>query len=302
MSRGDGAVTVSRATWTGHRSSLDASVNFTRPTDDGGMFECRYVRRNDEYFIAYVSSHTGCRHACRFCHLTQTGQTSFTPASVADLCEQMETVLDHHDRQAPGPRRMNVNFMARGEPLSSAPLMMGFSDFAARAGEAAAARNLDLRLNISTIMPEDSASLNLAKSLCHGPVRLYWSLYSLDPSFRKRWLPRSQDPTIAADRLAAWQELTGGDLILHWALIEGENDSAENGRRIAEFVRERGLRARLNLVRYNSHGEKTGREASPMSYARTLAALSGAMKLPGSKVVARVGLDVKASCGMFMTR
>ena len=70
-------------------SELDSSVNFIFDN----MMEARYVQRVPDYFICYLSSHDGCNKACRFCHLTQTGQTSFNEAGVAQYVEQAKHVL-----------------------------------------------------------------------------------------------------------------------------------------------------------------------------------------------------------------
>jgi adenine C2-methylase RlmN of 23S rRNA A2503 and tRNA A37 len=131
-------------------------------------------------------------------------------------------------------------------------------------------------------------------------VVLYWSLYSLDPAFRRRWLPRAQDPHRAMKRLLDWQNRAGGRVVLHWALIAGENDQDETFGRISDFVRNSGLEAKLNLVRYNPHSARTGTEAGEDRYAAALETIGAGLAVPGSKVVSRVGFDVKASCGMFM--
>ena len=132
------------------------------------------------------------------------------------------------------------------------------------------------------------------------PVTMFWSLYSLDPKFRKRWLPKAEAPPVIAARLRDWQE-AGGDLVLHWALIEGENDANETFSAIARFVRKERLRARLNLVRYNPHSDRVGREAGEDRYEAALETIGAEMRVPGSRTVPRVGFDVKASCGMFVT-
>lgn len=288
------------STWTEYRSEQDASVNWTRPTPDGGMLECRYVRRKPEYFIAYVSSHSGCRHACRFCHLTQTGQTTFRETPIQELEEQLSQVFGHYDRLGRQARRVNINFMARGEPLSSRVLLDGFGAFATIARRMAEARGLEHRINLSTIFPQDAAGVDLAGAFGEAPVRIYWSLYSLDKGFRKRWLPRAQDPQSVMAKLLEWQARAHGEVVLHWAMIDGQNDSDRDLQAIAEFVRGSGLRAKLNLVRYNPHSPKTGREALEARYEAALRIVGAAMSEPGSKVVSRVGFDVKASCGMFM--
>lgn len=301
----DGLATTGHANWSGIHSALDRSVNFSRGTPDGGMLECRYVRRSEAYFIVYVSTHSGCSHACRFCHLTQSRQVMFQPASIAELGEQLRQVLHHHDTRETPAGRMNINFMARGDPLSNPELMAGFGRFARLAVDEAASRGMTVNLNLSTIFPKDSDGVDLETVLRGWPVRIYWSLYALDPAFRKRWLPRAQNPEVALGRLLRWQAATGNEVIVHGALIAGENDRDEDFHAIAAMVKGSGLKARLNLVRYNpwtgaTGSQRAGQEAGEERYRAALEIIGGAMTLPRSKIVPRVGMDVMASCGMFL--
>jgi 23S rRNA (adenine2503-C2)-methyltransferase len=288
------------AAWRSLFSSLDASANFLRDTSDGGMVECRYVRRTPDYFIAYLSSHSGCRHACRFCHLTQTGQLTFSESSIEDLRDQAMQVLRHYDDVGAPAERMHVNFMARGDALSNHILTSRFADFAGPLTEEASRRNLGIRFNISTIFPRDAEDVDLVAAFAGFPVTLFWSLYSIDPSFRRRWMPRAAKPEASLARLVDWQSRTGGDVVLHWALIAGENDSTSDLRAIADLIENSGLQARFNLVRYNTWSERTGVEADAETLEEAMAILAPAMRTPGSRIVPRVGFDVKASCGMFI--
>jgi adenine C2-methylase RlmN of 23S rRNA A2503 and tRNA A37 len=66
-------------------SKIDHSANI--PTK-GLTIETRFVQRRPEYFIVYVSTHTGCVMKCKFCWLTQTGQTSFRHLDVESITRQ----------------------------------------------------------------------------------------------------------------------------------------------------------------------------------------------------------------------
>lgn len=286
--------------WDALASVEDRSVNFTRSTPDGGYLEARFVARTEEYAIAYISSHSGCRLACRFCHLTQTGQTMFSPATHPELLEQLRRVLQHMDEGQIRPPRLNVNFMARGEALANPHLTQNFAGFADPATREAAARGMTIRFNVSTVFPQDQ-DVDLVAAFGAHPVIPYWSLWSLDPAFRKRWVPRSEPPARSLERLVDWQARTGRDVVLHWGLILGENDRPQDLEAIARFLDGSGLRARLNLVRYNSWSDRTGQETDPKTLQRFLDDLSPLLAIPGSRIVPRVGRDVKASCGMFIT-
>jgi adenine C2-methylase RlmN of 23S rRNA A2503 and tRNA A37 len=155
--------------WDVLRSAEDRSVNFVRDTADRGRFEARFVARTDEYAIAYVSSHSGCRLACRFCHLTQTGQTMFSPATHWDLMSQLMRVLQHMDGEQIRPPRLNINFMARGEPLANPYITDTFGVFAARATEETQRRGMAVRFNLSTVFPSD-LDVDLSRAFGDWPV------------------------------------------------------------------------------------------------------------------------------------
>lgn len=289
------------------RAVEDESVNFVRLAP-GGAFEARYVRRTPEYFIAYLSSQAGCDRACRFCHLTATGQTSTACASIDDYLDQLRDVFAHHDAQTVRPIRANLNFMARGEPLLNE--ILRDRDLWSRFREAALdlAREHavhDVRFNVSTIMPtlpDDAPWPRLDRVLSDPGITLYYSLYSMRPSFRRRWLPKTVDPRAALRTLAAWQDATGNDVALHWAFIEGENDDEGTVDEIIAAVRESGLRPKFNAVRYNPFDERRGREPEEHVVEARFRQLADAFGDPSSRIVPRVGFSAKASCGMFVER
>lgn len=277
-------------------SQEDASVNWVTPNPDGGAFEARYVRREDDYFITYLSSHTGCKKACRFCHLTATRQVMMTPATGQDYLKQASDVMGHYLTQNKAAR-VNYNFMARGEPLANPNVIEAWSSVYEPLRDLAGENGLISKFNISTIMPED---LDLHSVFGDTGAQLYYSLYSMNPEFRKRWLPKAIDPLLALRRLADWQQTSGQLVALHWAFIAGQNDSEETIVDIIKAVKDVGLETKFNLVRYNPFSKRQGFESSEETIQRNFDMLNQAFGNPASRIVPRVGFDVKASCGMFV--
>jgi len=278
-------------------SMLDASVNFSRQHPEGGMVETRFVQRTPDRFIVYLSSFTGCDKACRFCHLTQTGQTSEIRLSRDEILVQAEEVLS---RAAAGTkaRTVHFNFMARGEPLSNPDVDRHLFSMLK---DSAVKRGLKARIKLSTIIPEDiSSSIDDLVDMDSPPIDLYYSLYSMDPKWRKRWLPKAMKPDHAFAWLADWQNRTGNRVILHWALISGENDNPAMIPEIVEAAAAYGLRFDFNLVRYNPPNGKSS-EATSETTEKFLDSMRQAIDGLGRvKAIPRVGFDVKASCGMFL--
>ncbi|MBY3432797.1 hypothetical protein HFN89_01225 [Rhizobium laguerreae] len=279
------------------RSAVDQSVNFSRRTADGGMVETRFVRRIPSRFIVYISSMTGCDKACRFCHLTQTGQTMARILTVDEMVAQAETVLAASTFSV--GETVHFNFMARGEPMSNPAVG---PELFSRLRDLALSLGLKPRVKLSTIMPTDFVSPEWDTFVPDGvPVDMYYSLYRIDSDWRRRWIPKAMSVSEALDHLVAFQASTKQRVILHWALIAGENDAIADADEIGRAATDSGLEFDFNLVRYNAANGKSS-EAPRDRIDAYLTAMSRFVVAPNRvKEIPRVGFDVAASCGMFLT-
>lgn len=274
------------------RSQLDASVNFVE-AQLVGFLESRYVRREARYFVAYLSSQTGCNRGCGMCHLTVTRQTQFKNADLTDFVQQFDTILHHYALDAPAPV-VHINFMARGEALANPTVTETSTELLGALAQKS--RELDLipKFNMSTIMP-----VTMKKSLAHMfPVitpTIYYSMYSVNPDFRRKWLPAAMNVDQALDLLYEYQYVSKKIIKFHGAFISGENDDLSDVRAQMAAIQERGLRAEYNIVRYNPYSPEQGTESPHLDQIHTL--ISEHMPC---KIISRVGTDVAASCGTFI--
>lgn len=276
-------------------SKLDQSINFFRPYPDGGKIETRFVQRRSDRFIVYISSMSGCDKACRFCHLTQKGETMASLLSEGEMLQQAIQVLSEADHGVAST--VHFNFMARGEPLSNPAVN---ASLFRKLGELASRYGLKTRIKVSSILPRDIHAQPLFEAGC-PPVDLYYSLYSLDQAWRRRWIPKAMPTEDAFVWLRQFQQVTGNRVILHWALIENENDDLAAGEAALAYCKEMGVNADFNLVRYNPANGKSV-ETSETRIGEYLEMTKRALpEGRRAQMVSRVGYDVAASCGMFLT-
>lgn len=273
-------------------SGIDSSVNFVEQQLTG-FIESRYVRRNADYFIAYLSSQTGCNRGCRMCHLTATKQTQFTNCDQQDFVTQLETVFSHYDADEPA-RLMHINWMARGEPLANPTMTETSTELLLRLGNMARQRDLSVKFNVSTIMP-----ITMKKTLveCFPIITptIYYSIYSTNPEFRSKWLPGAMPVDKALGILGEYQRITKKLIKFHGAFIENENDREKDIHAMMSMIRTYKIRGEFNIVRYNPFSPDQGIE-SP--YLESIAGVIS-QHMP-CKIIPRVGQDVHASCGTFV--
>lgn len=278
-------------------STEDDSVNFIF-NKDNSFLEARFVQRNANNFIVYLSSQNGCNNSCRFCHLTQTKQTDFVQTTLSEYKTQAKSVLEFYKYSSTNPLTVDTvyyNFMARGEPLQN-PVVMGEWDTLRKAlyEEQKLIGIEKAKFKLSTIIPEDVKEID---HFIKPDTFIYYSLYSMNSDFRKRWLPKAKDVNESLDMLKHYQE-NGGNVVFHWAFIEGENDSEQNTLDICEALSDF-KNVRVNIVRYNPYSSGQGKESSEEVIKQHVRLLTSCLNAK-VKVIQRVGFDVKTSCGMFI--
>jgi 23S rRNA (adenine2503-C2)-methyltransferase len=285
-------------------SSEDASVNFIFENN----VEARFVQRSSDYFICYLSSHNGCNKSCRFCHLTQTGQTKFDEVNFEEYLEQAKTVLDYYstkvnENKIVAAHKVHFNFMARGEPLANSCVLEQNSLLTTSLINLAKEYSLTSRINFSSIIPTECEYINFNEVFKDNSnsCSIYYSLYSVNQNFRKKWIPKSLDFNIALKKLESLQQNTGIDIVFHWAFINGENDSKEDIEHLFSILNNYKIKAKFNLVRYNPFSDSQGKESEEHILLENFDNLKAFFKHPDSRIVPRVGFDVKASCGMFVS-
>lgn len=280
-------------------STEDTSVNFVFSGDYPGFFEARYVRRGSRKMAVYLSSQSGCNQGCRMCHLTITRQTKSFNATLDIYMNQAETVFDWYDKNCPQAEMVHFNFMARGEALTNPLFLENGQELFYKLGEMAVRRRLQVRFLVSTIMPTAFMGKVLGKFFPVCGPEIYYSIYSIKEEFRRRWLPNAMPVEEALRLLKDYHDATKKVLRLHWAFIEGENDGEEDIVLMCHRVKTSGIPVEIRIVRYNPYDESYGRESSWKVIERNLDIIK--IHLPDSrtKVITRVGKDVKASCGMF---
>lgn len=282
------------------KSTIDQSKNFIFKYGDSDV-EARYVRRNSEKISAYVSGHNGCTMGCKFCWLTQQGQTSFKHSDLDIYNKQLKTVLNYYDYQVkhglePSADRVNVNFMARGEPLANKVIMNNFNKLYESYHHMASQRDLDIRMNVSTIMPFTVINRDLY-DIFGNDAFLYYSLYSVKSKFRNDWIPNGIDYNIALDKLKKYQEKTGNIITFHWAFIKDQNDNVNDVIELTKILKGYDFNAKFNLVRYNPYDD----QSTESEYVDELFQIvADGLDNDKSYIVPRVGSDVYASCGMFV--
>ncbi len=286
------------------KSEIDRSVNFVEE-QLVGFVESRYVRKEDDYFICYLSSQTGCNRGCKFCHLTATGQMAFEDTRDSGFLFQAMDVMRHYLRgvnidKLPRAKYMHYNFMARGEALANKYLLENADRVLLPLAELAVDQKLNPKFNVSTIMP-----VTLKKPLTDifkiiTPT-MYYSLYSMHDSFRDKWMPAAMPVHQALDMLKDYQEMTKKIVKIHHCFIKGENDYLLNTIEMCQAIKDRDLLCEFNLVRYNPFSPEQGEESNDFTIQENLKVIDE--HFPGKvQMIPRVGFDVKASCGMFVDK
>lgn len=268
------------------RESNDGTQKFLWNLIDGESIESVLIPFSDRDTVC-ISSQAGCALACTFC---ATGKFGFRRNLTAgEMVDQVRRLIRLRDRDDVG---VNVVFMGMGEPL------LNWENVRTALTTMIDARGLDIgarRITVSTVgYPEKIAAL----AEMFPQVRLAVSLHAARDDVRDEIVPLNRRYPVrelmAACRV--WQTETGKILTFEYIHLPEVNDRPEDIEAMSRALR--GLRAKINLMRYNPIDGAQYRRPADGETEHFRDRLAHAT---GTKVTVRKsrGLDIEGACGQL---
>ncbi len=263
-------------------SSMDDTVKYLYQLPDGQHVETVLMHYQHGWRLC-ISTQVGCKMGCQFCASTIAGYVRNLEVS------EMLLQIDETERDA-GISISGLVLMGIGEPLDNFENVLRFLEMLSDPkGRTMSLRNVTL--STCGIVPkirelaERKTGLTLAVSL-HQP----------DNQSRSRVMPVNRRYPLP-ELMEACQyyfAMTGRRVTYEYAIMEGENDSLEDARKLAGLLRHQ--QAHVNLIPVNAVKERNfhaDRQAAQkfMQYLEKLGIHATVRRTLGS--------DIQAACGQL---
>ncbi len=270
--------------------SSDGTIKYLFRCYDDEYIESVFMR-HDYGNTVCVSSQVGCRMGCKFCASTINGRKRNLFAS-----EMLSQIYEAQNDT--GEKVSNVVIMGMGEPFDNYDNVVRFI----RLLNSENGMNLSCRrISLSTcgIVP------GIQRFADEGlPVTLSVSLHAPDDDKRNAIMPVNKKYCIA-ELLAAcrgYYEKTGRRISFEYALIDGNNNSAEDAQALADLLK-KGLSdtvIHVNLIPVNDVAERGFKRGSKAKTEKFVSVLE--RNGVNATVRKRMGADIDAACGQLRAR
>ena len=256
---------------------------------DGQYIETVLMRYEKRRTLC-ISTQAGCAMGCVFC---ATGQMGFMRhLSVAEIVGQV--MYFARELAAEDQHVTNIVMMGMGEPLHNYDNTLAAVD---RLTDATGFNLGARKITISTVglIP---AIRRYADEQRQTPLAV--SLHAAIDEERSRLLPVNRRWPLAElmEACRYYVAKTGRRMTFEWALIAGENDTAEQAHKLGELLR--GMLGHVNLIPLNPTAGYGGVPSSPERVARFQEILTEYGVT--STVRVRRGIDIQAGCGQLRDR
>ncbi len=268
-------------------SKLDGTIKYLMEMTDGEKIESVFMKYEHGNTVC-VSCQAGCRMGCTFCASTLKGRTRNLTAS--EILGQIAVI-----GRDTGEKVGGIVMMGIGEPFDNYDNAVKFL----RLVSSPDGLNIGLRhISVSTcgVVP---GILRLAEEGL--PVTLSLSLHSADNERRSRLMPINKkypvEEVLSACR--TYFEKTGRRVSFEYTLIAGENDSAEDAKRLSSVLKRNMGKNPLhvNLILLNSVDE-TGYSAPQREMANRFKEQLLSLGV-NATIRRKLGSDINASCGQL---
>jgi 23S rRNA (adenine2503-C2)-methyltransferase len=255
---------------------------------DGPLIESVLMPYRDGRRTACISSQAGCAMGCVFCATGQMGfKRHLTEAEIFEQAWRFSAEL-----KLVGERLSNVVMMGMGEPFHNYEAAIGavrrmMSDLGIGARH----------ITISTVGLVPAIDRFAEEGL---QVGLAISLHAATDAQRSALLPVGKRWDVAAliESCRRYVAMTKRRVTFEWALIAGENDSAEEAHRLGKLLR--GMLCHVNLIPLNPTASFDGQPTAEADAGTFVDVLAGYGVTATVRV--RRGIDIDAGCGQLRDR
>lgn len=224
-------------------------VIFSKRNISGNYEACSFYNKAADICDICVSCMAGCTMKCKFCAASYTKQPDGRKLNSHEILAQISIMLDNRLENLTPNTSLKLGAMGNGEPFDNLEnVLNGFYAFSKISP-------LPINcFNFSTIglLNIRLDSLKKLSEKTHVPVKLQYSLYTLDDSLRKKLIPEGDRIKNVVKKLDLFAKETGFPVKYNIPLIKGINDNKDQLNEIANFILEKPTLRKLKLSYYNT--------------------------------------------------
>ena len=275
-------------------SKTDKVEKYVFKTINGFIVEFSYIDNGTNKNIVCVPSYTMCNIGCKFCHTTDyIGRIREQRLVESEIFDGVTYIVD--DLKLSSERTLLISYMGMGEPMHNvhcviASMVLIRDKF----------KDRSVRFGVATCLPKyDFAGFFLFTKLVELNklnVKMHLSLHYTTNELRKEWMPSSLEIEPSLIAMDFYKAVTKNPVEIHYALIEGVNDTDDDMIALGELLEKRDF-----VVKFLHYNEKNSIEAHASNKEKYdefdyFLWMRAAIK---TEYYISPGIDVAASCGMF---
>jgi|GEM_PF-1345319 len=275
------------------RSMVDSTVKYIFLAQ-GQIVEFSYINKGDGKDIICAPTQTGCNLKCKFCFLSDYDLVvrNLTPgeidACVAFVVDDLNLLILPEKNDV-----LLISYMGCGEPLLNISEVVEASRRVMRRYHE---KYNVVRFAVASLIPRMDAMLHFIQTVksVGVPLKFHLSLHFTEDTLRKQMMPGAMPIAESIAAVELFMHYTGNSAEIHYALIEGVNDRAEDILMLIRLLKHRNIP--VKFLAYNEKPSLDFRQSQKIAYFRSVLEAEGIK----TEFYLPPGSDIGSSCGQFL--